>query len=78
MPIARKSTKPAGILNEAGEPEILLEVNGLKLSLTPPATTPPTAAAPRATADPAAPPDSAGPGGPAAGDAGDAEAPSAG
>ncbi len=41
MPIARKTTKPAGILNEAGEPEILLEVNGLKLSFTPPAATAP-------------------------------------
>jgi hypothetical protein len=71
MPIARKSTKPAGITNESGQPEILLEVNGLKLSLTPPASVAagPAAAAPPVVGDPAEPGDPAD---------GDAEAPSAG
>lgn len=36
MPISKKSTKPAGIVNESGEPEIVLNINGLNLSLAPP------------------------------------------
>ena len=37
MAIQRKSTKPAGITNESGQPEIVLEIDGLTLSMTPPA-----------------------------------------
>ena len=37
MAIQRKSAQPAGITNESGQPEIVLEINGLKLSMTPPA-----------------------------------------
>jgi hypothetical protein len=36
MAIARKSTKPTGITNESGEPEIVVTVGDLTLSLTPP------------------------------------------
>lgn len=36
MAIQRKSTQPAGITNESGQPEIVLEINGLTLSMTPP------------------------------------------
>ena len=37
MAIQRKSTKPVGITNESGQPEIVLEIDGLTLSMTPPA-----------------------------------------
>jgi hypothetical protein len=37
MSIQRKSSKPAGITNESGQPEIVLEIEGLTLSMTPPA-----------------------------------------
>ena len=37
MAIQRKSAQPAGITNESGQPEIVLEINGLTLSMTPPA-----------------------------------------
>jgi hypothetical protein len=37
MAIQRKSAQPAGIINESGQPEIVLEINGLTLSMTPPA-----------------------------------------
>ncbi len=36
MAIERKSTKPTGIRNESGQPEIVLEIDGLTLSMTPP------------------------------------------
>ena len=36
MAIQRKSAQPAGITNESGQPEIVLEINGLTLSMTPP------------------------------------------
>ena len=36
MPISRKSTKPTGITNESGEPEIVVTVGDLTLSLAPP------------------------------------------
>ena len=36
MAIARKSTKPTGITNESGEPEIVVTVGDLTLSLAPP------------------------------------------
>jgi hypothetical protein len=38
MAIQRKSSQPAGITNESGQPEIVLEIDGLTLSMTPPAT----------------------------------------
>lgn len=40
MAIQRKSAQPAGITNEAGQPEIVLEIDGLTLSMTPPAKEP--------------------------------------
>ena len=52
MAIARKSTKPVGITNEAGRPEIVLEINGLTLSMAPPSTNDPADQA----VDPAAQP----------------------
>jgi len=36
MPVSRRSEKPAGITNQSGEPELELEINGLKLSMAPP------------------------------------------
>jgi hypothetical protein len=44
MAIARKSVKPVGITNESGQPEIVLEINGLTLSMNPPSTTDPAVA----------------------------------
>lgn len=41
MAIQRKSAQPAGITNETGQPEIVLEIDGLTLSMTPPAKDPP-------------------------------------
>jgi hypothetical protein len=37
MAIARKSDKPTGITNAAGEPELILDIEGLTLSFNPPA-----------------------------------------
>jgi hypothetical protein len=36
MGIQRKSTQPVGITNASGQPEIVLEIDGLTLSMTPP------------------------------------------
>ena len=36
MGIQRKSEKPAGITNESGQPELVLDIEGLTLSMTPP------------------------------------------
>lgn len=36
MAIQRKSAQPAGITNASGQPEIVLEIDGLTLSMTPP------------------------------------------
>ena len=36
MGIARKSLNPVGIINESGQPEIVLEIGGLTLSMAPP------------------------------------------
>ena len=41
MPISRRSAKPAGITNQSGEPELELEINGLKLTMAPPAAAAP-------------------------------------
>ena len=43
MGIQRKIEAPAGITNASGQPEIVLEIDGLVLSMTPPDTTPPPA-----------------------------------
>ena len=37
MGIARKSLKPVAITNESGQPEIVLQIGGLTLSMAPPA-----------------------------------------
>jgi hypothetical protein len=37
MAIQKKSTQPAGITDASGQPEIVLEIDGLTLSMTPPA-----------------------------------------
>ena len=36
MAIQRKSDRPVGITNASGQPEIMLEIDGLTLSMTPP------------------------------------------
>ncbi len=51
MSISRKSEAPAGIVNASGQPEIVIELDGLVLSMRPPAT------GEAATAAPATPPD---------------------
>ena len=40
MSISRKATEPVGITNTSGQPEIVLELNGLVLSMKPPAPAP--------------------------------------
>ena len=53
MSISRKSEAPSGIVNASGQPEIVIELDGLVLSMKPPAA-PGTAAAasePEAGAD---------------------------
>jgi hypothetical protein len=37
MSISRKNQAPVGITNTTGEPEIVLEIDGLVLSMKPPA-----------------------------------------
>jgi hypothetical protein len=37
MGIQRKSAEPVGITNASGQPEIVLEIDGLVISMTPPA-----------------------------------------
>jgi hypothetical protein len=37
MGIQRKSDEPAGITNASGQPEIVLEIDGLVISMAPPA-----------------------------------------
>ena len=46
MGIQRNAPKPVSITNTSGQPEIVLEINGLVISMTPPGT----AAAPPADA----------------------------
>jgi hypothetical protein len=36
MSIQRKAPRPVGITNASGQPEIVLEIDGLTLSMTPP------------------------------------------
>ncbi len=40
MAVQRNATKPVGITNSSGQPEIVLEIDGLTISMTPPATAP--------------------------------------
>ena len=40
MAVQRKSTKPVGITNSSGQPEIVLEIDGLTISMTPPGAAP--------------------------------------
>jgi hypothetical protein len=46
MPVQRKSTQPGGITGANGQPHLELDIDGLKISSTPPAkgTVPPKAA----------------------------------
>jgi hypothetical protein len=37
MAIQRNATRPVGITNASGQPEIVLEIEGLTISMTPPA-----------------------------------------
>jgi len=37
MSISRKSEAPSGIVNASGQPEIVIELDGLVLSMKPPA-----------------------------------------
>lgn len=48
MSISKKSDKPAGITNASGQPELVLDIEGLTLSFAPP---PKPEAAPAASAD---------------------------
>lgn len=48
MSISRKISDPAGIVNASGQPEIVIELDGLVLSMKPPAAEP---ADPAATDD---------------------------
>jgi hypothetical protein len=36
MAIQRNATRPVGITNASGQPEIVLEIEGLTISMTPP------------------------------------------
>jgi hypothetical protein len=36
MAVQRNSSQPAGITNASGQPEIVLELDGLVISMTPP------------------------------------------
>lgn len=53
MGLVRKSTKPVSITNESGQPHLDLEIDGLRITMAPPARRDPaTPAAPdRATED---------------------------
>jgi hypothetical protein len=53
MSIQRKISEPVGIVNASGEPEIVLELEGLVLSMKPPATEPakPAGSEPETDAD---------------------------
>ncbi|MEY4229502.1 MAG: hypothetical protein RLZZ362_351 [Actinomycetota bacterium] len=40
MAIQRKIAEPAGITNASGQPEIVLEIDGLVISMAPPSSAP--------------------------------------
>ena len=44
MAIQRNATRPVGITNASGQPEIVLEIEGLTISMTPPGQEPAPAA----------------------------------
>lgn len=46
MGILRKIPEPASITNTSGQPEIVLEINGLVISMTPPGPAAPPVADP--------------------------------
>ena len=46
MGIQRKIPEPVSITNTSGQPEIVLEINGLVISMTPPGPAAPPAADP--------------------------------
>ena len=52
MSISRKISEPAGIVNASGQPEIVIELDGLVLSMKPPAAEPTDAAAVDPDVDP--------------------------
>jgi hypothetical protein len=54
MGIQRRTTAPAGIVNESGQPEIVLEIEGLTLAATPPPKVEPPVA-PKQDGDPDGP-----------------------
>ncbi|HSB85466.1 MAG TPA: hypothetical protein VLD86_04110 [Ilumatobacteraceae bacterium] len=39
MGIQRRAAEPAGITNTSGQPEIVLEIDGMTISMAPPAST---------------------------------------
>jgi hypothetical protein len=43
MAIQRNATRPVGITNASGQPEIVLEIEGLTISMTPPGQEPASA-----------------------------------
>jgi hypothetical protein len=51
MAVTRRATEPQGVTNASGQPEIVLEIEGLTLSMAPPAAAAPDAAADRGEAD---------------------------
>jgi hypothetical protein len=56
MAIQRKIAEPVGITNASGQPEIVLEIDGLVISMAPPASTPPASPAPSPAVSPAVSP----------------------
>jgi len=44
MGLVRKSTKPVSITNESGQPHLDLEIDGLRITMAPPARRDPAAA----------------------------------
>ncbi len=51
MSISRKISDPVGIVNASGQPEIVIELDGLVLSMKPPANDPAAADVPDDAAD---------------------------
>lgn len=52
MAIQRKIAEPVGITNASGQPEIVLEIDGLVISMAPPSSAPPASPAPSPAASP--------------------------
>ena len=51
MSISRKTQAPVGIVNASGQPEIVIELDGLVLSMKPPASAADAVSEPEAGAD---------------------------